>query len=267
MGGSQLLHRGFSLRRSSLVAMGLLWLCTQHVWANQLYLEPLEPGEFVRDLANLLDKESEKQIFSICKSLQDEKDTRISVLTINSISDYGSNDVFTFTQQLANQWWNAESILAGGDLAKKKGVLFLISKDDQKASIALAGSGWERKHDTMTLQFIKNVVNPEIEQGNFASGIVEGIEKLDLMSRGQSVSAGGPLPWKLIAMAIGAIVLVVLIVVRVRARSSTPEPVAPTRKRVLPANRNPEDSGALAAAEVLKEIEKQRRRGRKPKGH
>lgn len=262
MGGSQLLHRGFFLRRLSLVAMGLLWLCPQHVWANQLPLRPPQPGEFVRDLANLLDKESEKQIISICKSLQKEKNTHISVVTIQSVKDHGEG-VSSVSRSFLNQWVN-EREMADGDLGKSKLVLFFISKDEKEANILLAGPGWERKQDDLIFQILKNVVKPKISQGEFTPVILEGVEMLDRMSRGQSVSAGGSLPWKLIAMALGAIVVVALIVLMVRARSSTPEPVAPTMKKVLPANLNSEDTGALAAEEVLKEIEKQRRKGPQP---
>ncbi|WP_298859457.1 TPM domain-containing protein [uncultured Gimesia sp.] len=96
--------------------------------ALELTLDPPGDREFVRDLAGMLDENTNKQIKEFCDKLLTDKATPIIVVTIDSMAKHGGADmrIETFATILFNQWQIGHAKL--GDQDWNTGILLLVSK-------------------------------------------------------------------------------------------------------------------------------------------
>ncbi len=197
----------------------LLLLGAAPAGAVRLDLEPPGDREFIRDLAELITPEHEKQIKQACDKLLTEKATPIIVVTIPSMAAHGGADlrIETFARLLFDQWGVGHAKLGGQDW--NTGILLLVAKGDRKARIEL-GAGWKREKDALCSKIMDELIIPAFKQGKFSEGIVAGVAALDKMARGLKLPTR-PRPWWHYLLVVGFIGLAIFTIVSLVRRGSS----------------------------------------------
>lgn len=153
------------------------------VVGQEFDLQPPGDREFVSDTANLLDDASITKIREICDTLLTDKATPIIVVTIESMAQHGGGGnmpIETYAALLFNQWQIGHAKLQGQDW--NTGILLLVSEGDRRARIEL-GAGWGRTENQTCQKIMNEFIIPPFKQGDYAGGIVAGVEALDKMAR------------------------------------------------------------------------------------
>lgn len=188
-----------------------------------------KPGEFeiVRDLAGLVDDESEKRITEGVRKLLKEHATPIIVVTIESMAKHGGEGlrIETFARLLFDQWGIGHGEItdrAGEKHVWNTGILLLVSKGDRKARIEL-GAGWWREKNGVTKKIMDEYIIPRFKEGHFSEGIVDGVAALEEMARGKALPEvkSGPRPAWHYLVGIGLFGLMVFTVVSLIRRGSS----------------------------------------------
>src|SRR5262245_51321477 len=189
-----------SMEKKALLALALL------LTAGAMPLYAQRPGEitierpgeheFVKDLAHLLSDQDVKKIQEIAGKLLKEKATPIIVVTISSKENHNGADmsIEKFAGKLFDQWGIGHPTL--GKEEWNTGILLLVSKYDRKARIEL-GAGWKRDSYAVTRQIMDEQIIPPFKRGDYAAGIIAGVEALDKMARGLELPKAPkpPTPW------------------------------------------------------------------------
>jgi uncharacterized protein len=166
------------------VLLVLAWtlLFTPPASAIKINLERPGDREFVRDQAQMLDAETTAEIKKIADQLLTDMATPILVVTIESMSSCGANDmrIETFATLLFDQWGIGVADL--GEEPWNTGILLLVSKGDRTARIEL-GAGWGRREDGLCKQIMDEQIIYHFKQQKFSQGILAGVQALDLMAR------------------------------------------------------------------------------------
>lgn len=152
--------------------------------AVRIAVERPGEGEFVRDLAGLINTEDERAIRERWAELLADKGTPLMVLTIESMSHYGPEQLRleTYARLVFDQWIAAQHEGGGEDWSR--GILMLVSRDDQRAWIEL-GMGFERELHDSARRILDEQVVPRFQDGEFSAGIVAGVAALEAMVRGE----------------------------------------------------------------------------------
>ncbi len=187
--------------------------------ALELTLDPPGDREFVRDLAGMLNENTNKQIKEICDKLLTDKATPIIVVTIDSMAKYGGADmrIETFATILFNQWQIGHAKL--GDQDWNTGILLLVSKDDRKARIEL-GAGWGHREDKLCQQIMDDYIISDFKLGMFPQGILAGVEALDKMARKLELPVKPRSAWQSIFIVVGIGLGIFTIISMIRRGSS-----------------------------------------------
>ncbi|MGA2256982.1 MAG: SHD1 domain-containing protein, partial [Thermoguttaceae bacterium] len=108
--------------------------------AHRIKLEPPGPREFILDKANELAPATREQLREKCDALLTDKATPIVIVTIESMAEYGADDIRieTFARLLFDQW--QVGIAKLGNQNSNTGILLLVSVGDRKSRIEL-GAG------------------------------------------------------------------------------------------------------------------------------
>ena len=148
--------------------------------AAQTY--PPRPGQrdFILDQANLLKPEDATAIRAACDKLLRETRIPIIVVTIPSLAKYGGTDIETYARGLFDNW-------GIGAQAKNYGVLLLVSVGDRKARIELGGA-WAGAKDSTARMIMNDIIIPNFKQGDYSAGILQGVQGLEAMVRGEQVA-------------------------------------------------------------------------------
>jgi uncharacterized protein len=126
-------------------------------------------GEWVSDLANLLDAQMETQLNQAISELEEDEGIEIAVVTVADTSP--SSSPKDFATQLFNYW-------GIGKRGQNNGVLLLVSKGDRQVEIK-TGSGIMNLLPNAKLQStIDRDILPRFRSGNFAEGIWVGTQSL-----------------------------------------------------------------------------------------
>jgi len=149
---------------------------------GRINLNPPGPREFILDRAGLINEADKQKIKQIADKLLTDKAAPIIVVTIESMSKYGSSGlrIETFARLLFDQWQVGPAKV--GKTPWNYGILLLVSKEDRKARIEL-GAGWRREKDVQAQQIMDEQIIPRFKQGDLSGGIVAGVESLDKMAR------------------------------------------------------------------------------------
>ncbi len=164
---------------------------------GQITLERPGPREFILDNAELLSPEEKEKLKQICDKLLTDKATPINIVTIDSMAEYGGAGmrIETFAMLLFNQWQHGIAEIDGK--AWNTGILLLVSRNDRRARIEL-GAYWRRDQDALAQQIMNEQIVPRFKEGEYAAGIIAGVESLDKMARGLELpkAPAQPLTWK-----------------------------------------------------------------------
>ncbi|HOD83310.1 MAG: hypothetical protein BWX88_01583 [Planctomycetes bacterium ADurb.Bin126] len=150
--------------------------------AGYIDLQPPGQREFILDQADLLSPEEEKKIREVASSLLKDKATPVIVVTIESMAAHNGAGmrIETFARLLFDQWQIGHEKL--GETNWNTGILLLVSRRDRKARIEL-GAGWKRDKDDAARKIMDDLIIPRFKDGDYAAGIVAGVEGLDKMAR------------------------------------------------------------------------------------
>lgn len=124
---------------------------------------------FVNDFADLLTDAEEDEIRDDLKELRREKGIEFTVVTIETMGEYGhTGDIEPFATDLFNDW-------GVGDASRNDGVMMLVSRFDRKMRIEV-GSGYGDAKNAPMKEIIDNVVIPNFRQDDYAAGIAAGVD-------------------------------------------------------------------------------------------
>ncbi len=157
-------------------------------FAQDIPLAPPGQRDFVLDQAGMVRPDDMELLVTTCTALLNDQAIPIVVATIESMGRYGGDGVSieTFAYKLFNQWEVGYESVNGS--AWNKGILLLVSRDDRKARIEL-GAAWGREQDALCQQIMDEQIVPNFKDGAFSKGIVDGVNALDQMARGEPLPA------------------------------------------------------------------------------
>ncbi|WP_306114160.1 MULTISPECIES: YgcG family protein [unclassified Roseovarius] len=146
---------------------------------------------YVNDFADLLTDEEEDDIRSDLKRLRSEEGVEFTVVTINTMQDFGhTGAIEPFATGLFNHW-------GVGDATRNDGVMMLIARFDRKMRIEV-GSGYGRSKDAPMKAIIDRVIVPQFRNDNYAAGIALGVDAvISDLTDGKSAAPADPLHVKI----------------------------------------------------------------------
>lgn len=126
----------------------------------------------LNDFANIVRPEHAVAIRTELTQLRDNTGMETVVVTINSISDYGTGDatIESFATNLFNSW-------GVGNAERNDGAMLLVAVRDRKVRIEV-GSGFGADLNAPTQRIINNVLLPKFKSGDYSTGILEGTRAL-----------------------------------------------------------------------------------------
>ena len=182
--------------------------------AGYIDLQPPGQREFILDKADLLTPEDEQKIRDLADKLLTEKAAPIIVVTIDSMAAHNGAGmrIETFARLLFDQWGIGPEKL--GNTNWNRGILLLVSRRDRKARIEL-GAGWKHDKDDVCQKIMDDLIIPRFKNGDYAAGIMGGVEGLDKMARELALPKKPVSPWRTVliiaAVGLGIFTLVSLI--------------------------------------------------------
>ncbi len=142
----------------------------------QLFAQDIPPLKGrVNDYAGMLSSYAEGQLDGLLRDLEKTDSTQLVVLTIPSLE---GEDLEGFSIRLAEQW-------KIGQKGLDNGAILLIAKRERKVRIEV-GYGLEGSlTDLMAGRIIRNVIVPQFKAGNFDRGVLDGIQAMSGVVRGE----------------------------------------------------------------------------------
>lgn len=135
---------------------------------------------YVNDFAALLDLGHESILRRNLKALREDQGIEFTVVTLRSMSDYGHDgNIEPFATGLFNAW-------GVGDATRNDGVMMLVAVDDRVMRIEV-GSGYGDSKDLVVQRIIDRIIVPEFSEGDFAYGIMEGVEAVIADLKGEEI--------------------------------------------------------------------------------
>jgi uncharacterized protein len=136
------------------------------VQAHGGYPQPLD--RFINDYAQLLTPEDAAQIRQLFSELEQKNGIEATVVTIQSIQDYGTHDetIEAFVTHLFNTW-------GIGDKTRNNGVLILVAARDRRVRIEV-GSGYGDSQNAAMQEVINEHMLPSFKQNNYSRGLYRG---------------------------------------------------------------------------------------------
>lgn len=126
---------------------------------------PSTPAGYVNDYANIIDGNVKQQLEEELRLFKASTTNEIAVVTIPSLD---GDTIEHYATKLFESW-------KIGNAKNDNGVLLLISRDDKKIRIEV-GYGLEGAlPDILAQDIIKNQITPSFKQGDYSTGIVQGI--------------------------------------------------------------------------------------------
>lgn len=123
----------------------------------------------VNDFADLLSAKQEDAIRDDLKELRQETGIEFTVVTIETMGEYGHADNFElFATGLFNDW-------GVGDAGRNDGVMMLISRFDREMRIEVGSGYGAGKNDPMKA-IIDDVILPQFRKDDYAEGIARGVD-------------------------------------------------------------------------------------------
>jgi uncharacterized protein len=129
----------------------------------------------VNDYAHILSSYTGKQLEGILRDLEQTDSTQIVVLTISSLEGEVLEE---FSIKVAEEW-------KIGQKGFDNGAILLIAKKDREMRIEV-GYGLEGSlTDLMAGRIIRNVIVPQFRAGNFDQGVLDGVQAMIGVVRGE----------------------------------------------------------------------------------
>jgi uncharacterized protein len=126
------------------------------------------PDGPVRDDAEILPAKDEAKLDTHLRQVLDRTRTALIVVTVSSL---GGQDVADYTRSLARQWEVG---------ATRGGVVLLVAPTDRQVRIETDDKVRARLSDEQCAEIIQQVLLPRFRSGDFAGGIIAGVEEIEL---------------------------------------------------------------------------------------
>lgn len=124
---------------------------------------------YVNDFAQLLPDEDAEIIRAKLKELKEARDIEFTVVTINSMTDYGHDGpIEPFATALFNYW-------GVGNAQRNDGVMMLIALQDRHMRIEV-GSGYGLTKNAPMQEIIDDVIIPRFKRDAYLDGIHHGVD-------------------------------------------------------------------------------------------
>jgi uncharacterized protein len=159
---------------------------------------PLKPaeGKFVVDEVNLLSVGSANELEASLTLVLKEAAIPIIFVSIRSLKAYGAGgmSIERYAGLLYDYWGighdritvEGRGIGRSVDIPWNKGILLLVAVDDRKARIELGGGFLQHKNATCRLIMSDHII-PFFRKGDYQGGILNGIQALSQMAKGETV--------------------------------------------------------------------------------
>ncbi len=130
------------------------------------------------DNAGIVTPEAGAEIDKLAFALWQEETLPVYVVTIPSLSDYEASgySIEGYAADLFDNW-------GIGSESRNYGMLLLVSVGDRKARIEF-GAGFGRDHDRKANEVMQTLIVPQFKKGDYAAGIVAGVQGMDAIARG-----------------------------------------------------------------------------------
>ncbi|MFW6181135.1 MAG: TPM domain-containing protein [Spirochaetota bacterium] len=141
-----------------------LVLLAAHLCAAQQLPEPVG---YVNDFAGVIEPSYAQRIEEVARALQEQTGAEVAVVTVESISPYGS--VEQYAVELATRW-------GVGEAEKDNGVLILLAMDERRVRLEV-GYGLEGAiPDGRAGEIIDRAMLPHLSSGEFGAGLLKGVQ-------------------------------------------------------------------------------------------
>lgn len=151
-----------------LVVLILLYVAP-HSAAAQNYPDYSEI--YVNDFADLLPDADEARIRAKLQELKEKRDIEFTVVTIDSMTDYGHQGAIEpFATGLFNTW-------GVGDAGRNDGVMMLIARYDREMRIEV-GSGYGTRLNKPMQVIVDSNILPYFRRDDYIGGIDSGVEEV-----------------------------------------------------------------------------------------
>ena len=146
------------LRKALLFSLFLL------LTAANIFSLPSAKG-FVSDYAGIISRNDAAVITAVAKEVKEKTGAEIAVLTVNSISPYGS--IEEYSVDVASEW-------GIGEKGKDNGVLIVLSKGERQIRIEV-GYGLEGAiTDGISGEILDRYMMPLLKKGDYSGGLKNG---------------------------------------------------------------------------------------------
>ncbi len=144
---------------------------------------PFLSGRVV-DEAGILSPEAEQRLSATLEQLEAQSGAQVAVLTVPSL---GGEALEEYSLRVAETWK-----LGGAE--RDDGVLLLIARDDRQMRFEV-GYGLEGAiPDVLAGRILDQAVRPRFRDGDFDGGVIDGIDKVAALVRGEQPEAVLPEP-------------------------------------------------------------------------
>ncbi|MCV2864340.1 TPM domain-containing protein [Albidovulum sediminicola] len=153
--------------------------------ASQTY--PEYTDLFVNDLAEVLAPDTEDRLRTTLSHLKEETGVEATVLTLASREPYAPG---TTLEDFATGLFNAWGI---GLAERNDGILVMVLTDDREMRVEL-GAAYSQDFDTIAQDIVTRSFLPSFRDGDYGTGIEQGVAELDTRIARRRAAGLAPLP-------------------------------------------------------------------------
>ena len=167
--------------------------------------QQFNPPRLVNDYVGILSQQEFMSLESKLVAYNDSTSTQIAILIERSTE---GEDIFSYTQRLAESWGIGQS-------GKDNGVLLYMATEDRKLRIHTGYGAEFFLTDALAKRIIDNVIIPNFKNGNYFQGFDRAIDIIKQLGNGEYESENKderPLPLVLIVIIIIIIIVIISII-------------------------------------------------------
>ena len=163
-----------------------LWFLLALFVATRAWAQPQTPEltRPVNDFANVIDPESERQLESLIRALQETTGDVVTVATIDSLQ---GEDVYQYAERMFRN--RGKGI---GQSGKDNGLLVLVAVKDRQVKIEVGYDLEQFITDGFSGETIRQEIAPRFRQGAYGAGLVAGVQRIiGRIGEGRNVAIPG----------------------------------------------------------------------------
>jgi len=149
-----------------------LWLLFFVLFATRAWAQPETPEltRPVNDFANVIDPDSERQLESLIRALQETTGDVVVVATIDSLE---GEDVYQYAERMFRN--RGKGI---GQAGKDNGLLVLAAVKDRQLKVEVGYDLEQFITDGFAGETIRQEIAPRFRQGAYGAGLVAGVQRI-----------------------------------------------------------------------------------------